>query len=70
MVTQCPIAQNNSFLYSFTAQKQTGTYWYHSHYSTQTWFVDSFLSNLQYVIQTDLAMACVEPWLSTTLKIL
>ncbi|OJA21637.1 hypothetical protein AZE42_10149 [Rhizopogon vesiculosus] len=36
MVTQCPIAQNDSFLYSFSAQQQTGTYWYHSHYSTQT----------------------------------
>ncbi|KAG0702905.1 laccase [Suillus ampliporus] len=34
-VTQCPIAQNDSFLYSFEAQNQTGTYWYHSHYSTQ-----------------------------------
>ncbi|KAG2127516.1 laccase, partial [Suillus clintonianus] len=34
-VTQCPIAQNESFLYSFEAQNQTGTYWYHSHYSTQ-----------------------------------
>ncbi|KAG1721403.1 laccase [Suillus lakei] len=34
-VTQCPIAQNDSFLYSFEAQNQVGTYWYHSHYSTQ-----------------------------------
>ncbi|KAG2363730.1 laccase [Suillus spraguei] len=34
-VTQCPIAQNNSYLYSFDAREQTGTYWYHSHYSTQ-----------------------------------
>ncbi|KAG2153311.1 laccase 1 CVT, partial [Suillus clintonianus] len=34
-VTQCPIAQNDSFLYSFDAQGQAGTYWYHSHYSTQ-----------------------------------
>ena len=39
-VTQCPIAQNNSFLYSFDARNQSGTYWYHSHYSTQYWFVD------------------------------
>ncbi|KAG2066214.1 laccase [Suillus decipiens] len=34
-VTQCPIAQNNSYLYSFDTRDQTGTYWYHSHYSTQ-----------------------------------
>ncbi|KAG2153310.1 laccase [Suillus clintonianus] len=34
-VTQCPIAQNDSFLYSFDAQGQVGTFWYHSHYSTQ-----------------------------------
>ncbi|KAI6010420.1 laccase [Pisolithus microcarpus] len=35
-VTQCPIAQNSSFLYQFEARNQAGTYWYHSHYSTQT----------------------------------
>ncbi|KAG2130446.1 laccase [Suillus bovinus] len=34
-VTQCPIMPNHSFLYSFSAQNQTGTYWYHSHYSVQ-----------------------------------
>ncbi|KAF7352280.1 Multicopper oxidase/laccase [Mycena venus] len=44
-VTQCPIAANNSFLYDFTPSGQTlayisgfaqaGTYWYHSHLSTQ-----------------------------------
>ncbi|KAG1888610.1 laccase [Suillus subluteus] len=34
-VTQCPIAQNHSFLYSFEARNQAGTFWYHSHYSTQ-----------------------------------
>ncbi|KAG1732001.1 laccase [Suillus paluster] len=32
-VTQCPIAQNHSFLHSFSAPNQAGTYWYHSHYS-------------------------------------
>ena len=48
MVTQCPIAQNHSFLYSFSAQEQTGTFWYHSHYSTQTWFVDLSLLNLMH----------------------
>ncbi|KAG2346016.1 laccase [Suillus weaverae] len=34
-VTQCPIAQNGSFLHSFDVPNQAGTYWYHSHYSTQ-----------------------------------
>jgi iron transport multicopper oxidase len=34
-VTQCPIAQNHSFLHSFAAPNQAGTYWYHSHYSVQ-----------------------------------
>nr|QMP96873.1 laccase 8 precursor [Cerrena sp.] len=34
-VSQCPIATNNSFLYDFTVPEQTGTYWYHSHLSTQ-----------------------------------
>ncbi|KAG1733202.1 laccase [Suillus paluster] len=34
-VTQCPIAQNHSFLHIFDAGQQTGTYWYHSHYATQ-----------------------------------
>ncbi|KAF9442790.1 multicopper oxidase [Macrolepiota fuliginosa MF-IS2] len=30
-VTQCPIAPNDSFLYSFNAD-EAGTYWYHSHF--------------------------------------
>ncbi|KAG2054190.1 laccase [Suillus hirtellus] len=34
-VTQCPIAQNNSFTHNFSAPNQAGTYWYHSHYSVQ-----------------------------------
>ncbi|KAJ7744785.1 laccase [Mycena maculata] len=34
-VTQCPIAQNNSFLYTFNTTTQAGTFWYHSHLSTQ-----------------------------------
>ncbi|KAJ7728492.1 laccase [Mycena metata] len=34
-VTQCPIAANDSFLYSFSTTSQAGTYWYHSHLSTQ-----------------------------------
>ncbi|KAF8317282.1 laccase [Cantharellus anzutake] len=34
-VTQCPIASGHSFTYEFPAGGQSGTYWYHSHYSTQ-----------------------------------
>ncbi|KAJ6459068.1 laccase [Mycena sanguinolenta] len=34
-VTQCPIAVNNSFLYTFPTNDQAGTYWYHSHLATQ-----------------------------------
>ncbi|KAJ7459572.1 laccase [Mycena galericulata] len=34
-VTQCPIVQNNSFLYTFPTGEQTGTYWYHSHLALQ-----------------------------------
>ncbi|KAF8895919.1 laccase lcc5 [Mucidula mucida] len=34
-VNQCPIAKGNSFLYDFTAVDQAGTFWYHSHLSTQ-----------------------------------
>ncbi|KAG9309086.1 laccase C [Chiua virens] len=34
-VTQCPIKQQKSFQYQFNVGSQTGTYWYHSHYSTQ-----------------------------------
>ncbi|KAJ7730020.1 laccase [Mycena maculata] len=34
-VTQCPIAANHSFLYDFEVPGQSGTYWYHSHLSTQ-----------------------------------
>ncbi|KAF2233008.1 multicopper oxidase [Viridothelium virens] len=33
-VTQCPIAQNDTFTYQFLAQ-QYGHTWYHSHYQTQ-----------------------------------
>ncbi|KAH0826954.1 laccase [Lanmaoa asiatica] len=35
-VTQCPISQNHSFVHKFTAGNQAGTFWYHSHYSSQT----------------------------------
>ncbi|KAF9563631.1 hypothetical protein CPC08DRAFT_824885 [Agrocybe pediades] len=34
-VTQCPIAPGDSFLYRFKAENQAGTFWYHSHHSTQ-----------------------------------
>ncbi|KAJ6453702.1 laccase [Mycena sanguinolenta] len=34
-VNQCPIAANDSFLYTFSTAAQTGTFWYHSHLSTQ-----------------------------------
>ncbi|KAF8835559.1 laccase [Paxillus ammoniavirescens] len=34
-VTQCPIRPYKAFEYKFTPTGQTGTYWYHSHYSTQ-----------------------------------
>ncbi|KAF5379394.1 hypothetical protein D9615_006645 [Tricholomella constricta] len=34
-VTQCPITPDNSFLYEFSVPEQAGTFWYHSHLSTQ-----------------------------------
>ncbi|KAI8990594.1 laccase [Trametes punicea] len=34
-VSQCPIASGHSFLYDFNVPDQAGTYWYHSHLSTQ-----------------------------------
>ncbi|EGN96947.1 laccase [Serpula lacrymans var. lacrymans S7.3] len=34
-VTQCPITANHSFQYNFDVPDQSGTYWYHSHFSTQ-----------------------------------
>ncbi|KAF9459165.1 laccase 2 precursor, partial [Collybia nuda] len=34
-VTQCPIAANDSFVYDFSVPQQAGTFWYHSHLSTQ-----------------------------------
>ncbi|EEB99853.1 hypothetical protein MPER_00360, partial [Moniliophthora perniciosa FA553] len=34
-VTQCPIVKGDSFLYEFPVADQAGTYWYHSHLSTQ-----------------------------------
>jgi len=34
-VTQCPIQPDEAFEHKFSTAGQTGTYWYHSHYSTQ-----------------------------------
>ncbi|KIL57545.1 multicopper oxidase [Amanita muscaria Koide BX008] len=34
-VNQCPITSGNSFLYQFSVPGQAGTFWYHSHHSTQ-----------------------------------
>lgn len=34
-VNQCPISPGHSFLYTFSVPDQAGTFWYHSHYSTQ-----------------------------------
>ncbi|GKT44845.1 laccase-1 [Colletotrichum spaethianum] len=34
-VTQCPIAPNATFIYRFTVDNQSGTYWYHAHHSVQ-----------------------------------
>ncbi|KAI1786977.1 laccase B [Ganoderma leucocontextum] len=34
-VTQCPITKDHSFLYDFRTPDQAGTFWYHSHLSTQ-----------------------------------
>ncbi|KAG8221175.1 laccase [Butyriboletus roseoflavus] len=34
-VTQCPLHPDEAFTAQFTATDQSGTYWYHSHYSTQ-----------------------------------
>ncbi|KAJ7080204.1 laccase-4 [Mycena belliarum] len=34
-VSQCPIAANDSFLYTFPTGAQAGTFWYHSHLAVQ-----------------------------------
>ncbi|KAK1225416.1 laccase, multicopper oxidase, benzenediol:oxygen oxidorectuctase [Marasmius sp. AFHP31] len=34
-VNQCPIPKGTSFLYDFPTRNQAGTFWYHSHLSTQ-----------------------------------
>nr|CAB69046.2 acidic laccase [Coprinellus congregatus] len=34
-VTQCPIAPNRDFLYTFATARQAGTFWYHSHHRSQ-----------------------------------
>ncbi|KAG6831709.1 hypothetical protein H0H87_004366 [Tephrocybe sp. NHM501043] len=35
MVSQCPIIPGEFFVYDFNVHDQAGTFWYHSHYSTQ-----------------------------------
>ncbi|KAF9032497.1 laccase [Hymenopellis radicata] len=39
-VNQCPVAPGDDFTYSFDLAEQTGSYWYHSHLSTQ--YCDGF----------------------------
>ncbi|EEB92235.1 hypothetical protein MPER_09286 [Moniliophthora perniciosa FA553] len=34
-VNQCPIPHGTSFMYEFPVREQSGTFWYHSHLSTQ-----------------------------------
>uniref|UniRef100_UPI0001529956 laccase n=1 Tax=Trametes maxima TaxID=259368 RepID=UPI0001529956 len=34
-INQCPISPGHSFLYDFQVPNQAGTFWYHSHLSTQ-----------------------------------
>lgn len=34
-ISQCPIRQQQAFEHRFSVAGQSGTYWYHSHYSTQ-----------------------------------
>lgn len=43
-VTQCGIPPGKSLVYNFTVPNQSGTYWYHSHYSTQ--YLDGILGPL------------------------
>lgn len=35
MVTQCPLAPGQTYLYNFTVSDQVGTYWYHAHEGSQ-----------------------------------
>lgn len=35
MLTQCPIAPNDTFTYNFTVSDNAGAYWYHSHTQAQ-----------------------------------
>ncbi|KAL5614173.1 hypothetical protein BROUX41_000011 [Berkeleyomyces rouxiae] len=34
-ITQCPIAPETAYMYNFTVDGQSGTYWYHAHYAGQ-----------------------------------
>ncbi|CAE6472720.1 unnamed protein product [Rhizoctonia solani] len=54
-VTQCPISQFNSYTYEIPLHDQTGTFWYHSHLSSQ--YVDglrgaSYMLAYEYFILT------------------
>jgi FtsP/CotA-like multicopper oxidase with cupredoxin domain len=44
-VTQCPIAANHSFLYTFPSGQQAGTFWYHSHLCELISFVPRFIES-------------------------
>ena len=35
-VTQCPLRQQETLVQKFSVTGQTGTYWYHSHYASQS----------------------------------
>jgi FtsP/CotA-like multicopper oxidase with cupredoxin domain len=43
-ITQCGIPAGQSLVYNFTVNNQYGTYWYHSHYSTQ--YMDGIIGPL------------------------
>ncbi|KAJ7056509.1 laccase [Mycena amicta] len=64
-VTQCPIAANHSFLYDFSVPHQAGTFWYHSHLSTQ--YCDAFYDLLDpqrhlYDIDDDSTVITLADW--------
>ncbi|KJA22015.1 multicopper oxidase [Hypholoma sublateritium FD-334 SS-4] len=78
-VNQCPIIPGNSFNYQFTALDQAGTYWYHSHYSTQYCDglrgamvvydpADPYLS--QYDVDDDTTVITLADWYHTVAPVL
>ena len=50
-VTQCPIRQQEILDQEFSITSQTGTYWYHSHYTTQ--YCDGLRGPLAYLYDVD-----------------